>query len=72
VILHELSQGIIRPTSRGKGLDIIHQLLSQGAAGIVLGCTELPLLIPHHESITLFDTALIHAEKALQYALNPR
>jgi len=69
LILDELSQGIINPSSRRKVLDIIDSLISQGAAGIVLGCTEIPLLITHHESVRLFNTASIHAEKALQYAL---
>jgi aspartate racemase len=69
LILDELSQGIINPLSRRKVLDIIDSLIDQGAVGIVLGCTEIPLLITHHESVSLFDTASIHAEKALQYAL---
>lgn len=69
LILDELSQGIINPLSRRKVLDVIDSLISQGAKGIVLGCTEIPLLITHHESVSLFDTASIHAEKALQYAL---
>jgi aspartate racemase len=69
VILNELSQGIISPITRRKVLVIIDSLIKQGAAGIVLGCTEIPLLISRHESVSLFDTASIHAEKALQYAL---
>lgn len=69
LILDELSQGVINPLSRRKVLDIIDSLIGQGVAGIVLGCTEIPLLITHHESVSLFDTALIHAEKSLQYAL---
>jgi aspartate racemase len=69
LILNELSQGILNPITRRKVLVIIDSLIEQGAAGIVLGCTEIPLLISHHESVSLFDTASIHAEKALQYAL---
>ena len=64
LILDELSQGIINPLSSRKILNIIEALTGQGAAGIVLGCTEIPLLITHHESVNLFDTASIHAEKA--------
>ena len=69
IILDELSQGIINPLTRRKVLGIIDSLISQGAIGIVLGCTEIPLLITHHESVSLFNTASIHAAKALQYAL---
>lgn len=69
LILNELSQGIINPITRSKVLAIIDTLINQGAAGIVLGCTEIPLLITRHKSVSLFDTASIHAEKALQYAL---
>lgn len=69
LILDELSRGFINSSSREKVLGIIDSLISKGAAGIVLGCTEIPLLITHHESVSIFDTASIHAEKALQYAL---
>jgi aspartate racemase len=45
-------------------------LVKRGAQGIVLGCTEIPLLVTQeHTDVKLFDTAVIHAEKALQYAI---
>jgi len=69
LILTELSHGIINPVTRKKVLKIIDSLINEGATGIVLGCTEIPLLIHHLDYISLFDTASIHAEKALQYAL---
>ena len=69
-IWEELSRGLLIPDSRRKYLKIINSLVIEGAQGIVLGCTEIPLLVTqNHTSIKLFDTAVIHAEKALQYAL---
>ena len=51
-------------------LKIIEGLMRRGAQGIVLGCTEIPLLVtPEHTSVKLFDTATLHAEKALEYAI---
>jgi aspartate racemase len=69
-IWEELSRGVLLPNSRRRYLDIINGLVIKGAQGIVLGCTEIPLLVTqNHTTIKLFDTAVIHAEKALQYAL---
>ncbi len=70
VIFEELSRGILRPRSRERFLKIIEGLMRRGAQGIVLGCTEIPLLVtPEHTSVKLFDTATLHAEKALEYAI---
>ncbi|MFQ6053675.1 MAG: aspartate/glutamate racemase family protein, partial [Candidatus Bathyarchaeia archaeon] len=70
VVFEELSRGILRPESRRGFLEIIEELMRGGAQGIVLGCTEIPLLVtPEHTSVKLFDTATLHAEKALEYAI---
>jgi aspartate racemase len=70
VIFDELCRGVIRAASRERFLRIIGNIISQGAEGIVLGCTEIPLLIkPEHTSAKLFDTAIIHADKAFKLAL---
>ena len=70
VIFEELSTGLLRDESRAGYLEIIDKLVAQGAEGIVLGCTEIPLLVKQeHTNIKVFDTAVIHAEKALQYAI---
>jgi aspartate racemase len=70
VVFEELSIGLLRPESRNGYLKIISSLIENGAEGIVLGCTEIPLLVtPEHTSVKLFDTATIHAEKALQHAI---
>lgn len=72
VIFEELSIGKITEESRRGYLKIIDKLVARGAKGIVLGCTEIPLLIRQQDtSVRVFDTATIHAEKALQYALRP-
>jgi len=71
VIFDELCRGAIKAESRERVLRIIGGLTSQGAEGIILGCTEIPLLIkPEHTSAKLFDTAMIHADKALELALD--
>lgn len=70
VVFEELSRGILRPGSRHRFLEIIEGLMRRGAQGMVLGCTEIPLLVtPEHTSVKLFDTATLHAEKALEYAI---
>lgn len=71
VIYEELCQGIISKTSKERYLQIIEHLREKGAQGVILGCTEIGLLI-HQEDTTLpvFDTALIHAEKAALAALD--
>jgi len=72
VIFEELSRGILHPESRDRFLDIIEDLIQRGVQGIVLGCTEIPLLVaPEHTPVKLFDTATLHAEKALEYAIKP-
>ena len=70
IILDELGKGVIREESRKKYLDIIDQLRDEGAQGVILGCTEIPLLIQQeHCDIPVFDTSVIHAEKVLEYVL---
>ncbi len=70
VIYQELCRGTILASSRQFFLDAIHRLRAQGAEGIVLGCTEIPLLVePQHCDLPLFNTSLLHAAKALEFAL---
>jgi aspartate racemase len=71
VIYDELSKGILREESRQEYLRIIDKLVDQGAEGIVLGCTEIPLLVRQQDTdVRIFDTSTIHAEKALQHAIS--
>jgi len=70
VIYNELVAGQIRDESRAGFVNIIQKLAERGAEGVILGCTEIPLLISEADAgIPLFDTTTIHAEAALNYAL---
>ena len=70
VIYDELCLGIINPESKVKYLEIVKTLKQKGAEGIILGCTEIGLLIKNEDTdIPLFDTALIHAEQAAIYSI---
>lgn len=70
VIYAELVLGKIHDPSRQKYLDIIQGLAAQGAEGIILGCTEIGLLLKQADSqLPLFDTTALHAEAALDFAL---
>ncbi len=70
VIYEELCLGSIVPDSRLNFLDSVNSLASRGAQGVILGCTEIGLLIGQSDtSVPLFDTARIHAESAALYAL---
>jgi aspartate racemase len=72
VIFQELCRGEIRPESRTLFLEVIERLRARGAQGIILGCTEIPLLVqPQHCDLPLFNTALLHAAKALAVAVQP-
>jgi len=71
IIFQELCLGIIADPSKQALLAIIDKLAKQGAQGIVLGCTEIGLLVKQQDTaLPLFDTALIHAQKAALYALD--
>jgi len=70
VIYRELCLGEIKDSSRRQLKTIINRLGNRGAQGIILGCTELPLLINQEDcSVPLFDTTVIHAKAAVDYAL---
>ena len=70
VIFAELCQGQILEPSRQEYVRIIDALGRQGAEGVILGCTEIGLLIkPEHSPLPVFDTTEIHATKAVQLAL---
>jgi len=70
VIYDELVIGEIRQHSREQYIGIIEQMVKQGAEGVILGCTEIGLLIHKEDSqVPLFDTTRIHAEAAVEYSL---
>ena len=70
VIYTELCRGIMHQSSKEQFKAIIEKLGSSGAQGVILGCTEIPLLISQQDAgIPLFDTTTIHAQAAVEVAL---
>ncbi len=70
IIYSELVHGQIKEESREVYKTIIENLRKAGAEGVILGCTEIPLLIADKDvSIPTFDTTRIHAEKAVEWAI---
>lgn len=71
VIYDELVQGRIEPASRAAYRDVIARLVARGAEAVVLGCTEIMLLIgPEDSAVPLFDTTGLHALAAVEWALD--
>ena len=70
VIYDELVLGVIREESRAGYLAVIDSLAERGAQGVILGCTEISLLVKQADtSIPLFDTTAIHAQAAVEWAI---
>jgi aspartate racemase len=72
VIFDELCAGKFYNSSKQRYIQIINRLVDEeGAEGVILGCTEIPLLIKQEDvSVPVFDTTAIHCEAAVEYALN--
>lgn len=70
IIYEELCHGIIEADSRKKYIQAMEKMKQRGAEGIILGCTEITLLVKQRDcSLPLFDTTAIHAESAVSWAL---
>jgi aspartate racemase len=70
VIFDELVHGIINPISKQRFLDIVEKLSARGCEGIILGCTEVGMLIKKEDTkLALFDTTLIHCDSLVQLAI---
>jgi aspartate racemase len=70
VIFEELCRGIVHPASKKRFQAVIGKLLSRGAEGVILGCTEIGMLVNSPDvSAPVFDTTLIHAQDATDFAL---
>jgi aspartate racemase len=70
VIYNELCLGTINQSSTDQFIRIIHNLVDNGAEAVILGCTEIPLLVQQTDiKVLLFDTTKIHAESAVEYSL---
>ncbi|MFO7843792.1 MAG: aspartate/glutamate racemase family protein [Bacteroidales bacterium] len=73
IIYNELVLGEIKNKSREKYKQVIEHLAKEGAQGVILGCTEIPLLIKQQDvSIPVFDTTTIHAEKTVELAIHQK
>lgn len=71
VIYEELIQGVIREESRAAYMQTIESLAEQGMQGVILGCTEIGMLIQQeHSALPVFDTTRLHAEAAVDWALD--
>lgn len=71
VIYNELCLGTINPDSQQKYQQVIERLSLQGAQAVILGCTEIGLLLQQHNcALPLFDTSEIHARAAVEFALS--
>jgi|CXWL01.1.fsa_nt_gi aspartate racemase len=69
-IYEELGKGILLPETKQQYLTIINELVQQGAEGVILGCTEIPLLIKQEDSsVPVFDTTLLHATAGVDFVL---
>ncbi|TDW52630.1 aspartate racemase [Flavobacterium sp. 270] len=67
----ELGRGIIKEQTKRAYLNIIEKLIENGAEGIILGCTEIPMLISQEDvSVPVFDTTKIHSEAAVNFAVS--
>ena len=72
IIYQELCLGVVTPESRSEYRSVMESLASQGAQAIILGCTEISLLVNQQDSaVPLFDTTAIHARAAAEKALAP-
>ena len=70
IIYNELCLGIISEESKRKFLSVVESFKKKGAQGVILGCTEIGLLINKDDTdVEVFDTTIIHAEKAALYAI---
>lgn len=71
VIYEELCLGVIRDESRREFVRIIRDLKEKGAEAVVLGCTEIGLLVRQKDApLPVFDTTILHAEKAAAFAVS--
>ena len=70
VIYDELVSGVVRDASREAYREVIARLIQRGAQGVILGCTEIMLLVGQDDAaVPLFDTTTLHAQAAVQLAL---
>ncbi|MEM2940190.1 MAG: aspartate/glutamate racemase family protein [Thermoproteota archaeon] len=72
IIYSELCKGIVKKSSKKELVKIIRKLAAEGAEGVILGCTEIPLLVKQEDAaIPVFNTTEIHAKAAADFMLSP-
>jgi aspartate racemase len=70
-VKEELGRGLVRQETKAAYIEIANQLIASGAEGIVLGCTEIPLVLSQQDvAVPVFDTVRIHAQAAVDFALS--
>jgi aspartate racemase len=70
-IFEELGRGLVTSETKKRYLEIANQLIKEGAEGIILGCTEIPLVIkPEDVPVSVFDTTVIHSNAAVDFQLS--
>lgn len=70
-IFEELGRGLVSAETKKRYLEIANQLIKDGAEGIILGCTEIPLVIrPEDVYVPVFDTTMIHSNAAVDFQLS--
>jgi len=70
-VKEELGRGLIKTETKQNYISIVKELVGHGAEGIILGCTEIPMLISQEDfSIPIFDTTKIHSQAIVEYALS--
>lgn len=71
IIYNELCQGVVSPVSKKHYLDVVNAARGGGADGIILGCTEVGMLLSQSDfDIPVFDTTMLHAQAAMDFALD--
>lgn len=69
-IFEELGRGLVKDDTKKRYLEIANELIQNGAEGIILGCTEIPLVIKEGDlNVPIFDTTLIHTQAAINFQL---
>jgi aspartate racemase len=70
IIYDELGKGIFRKETKERLISIMNKLVESGAQGIILGCTEIPMIIQQEDvAVPVFDTGLIHANAAVEFSI---
>ncbi|OYR58401.1 aspartate/glutamate racemase family protein [Halorubrum halodurans] len=71
IVFEELTDGIVRDASRERYLEVLDRMVEAGAEGVVLGCTEIELLVDQTDrpDVPLFDTTALHVERAVERSL---